>query len=81
MQIKSTEDLLGLTRQLRELWVVGPLRQPGEGDDEAQQGIKQDAVAFFATLSAMRGEERMKKAQESGGCMQYREGPMEGNPA
>ncbi|KAJ4290014.1 hypothetical protein N0V88_006815 [Collariella sp. IMI 366227] len=28
--IKSTEDLLTLTRQLRELWIVGPLKAPEE---------------------------------------------------
>ncbi|KAK5659515.1 hypothetical protein OQA88_717 [Cercophora sp. LCS_1] len=78
--IKSTEDLLSLTRQLRELWVVGPLKKPGEGDDEAQQGIKQDAEKFFAALDGMRNAERSAKAQASGGCMTYRQGPLEGNP-
>lgn len=71
---------MSLTRQLRELWVVGPLKKPGEGDDEAQQGIKQDAETFFSTLNAQRNAERLGKAQASGGCMTYRQGPLEGSP-
>ncbi|KAK3357902.1 hypothetical protein B0T25DRAFT_499552 [Lasiosphaeria hispida] len=77
---KSTEDLLGLTRQLRELWVVGPLKKPGEGDDAVQLGVQQDATAFFSLMNGMRSEERSARAQETGGCMTYREGPMEGVP-
>ncbi|KAK0639721.1 hypothetical protein B0T16DRAFT_337443 [Cercophora newfieldiana] len=78
--IKSTEDLLGLTRQLRELWVVGPLKKPGEGDDEAQQVIKDDASQYFATLNGMRRAERLKETADQHGSMQYREGPLQGNP-
>ena len=79
-QIKSTEDLLGLTRQLRELWVVGPLKRPGEGDTEARENVRQDAAAVFEMMNAMRGDNRRRRAQESEGCMVYREGPLEGNP-
>ncbi|KAK1756611.1 hypothetical protein QBC47DRAFT_380252 [Echria macrotheca] len=78
--IKSVEDLLQLTRQLRELWVVGPLRGPGEGDDEAQKAIQKDAAAFFGMMNRARAEDRMRRVRESGGCMTYLEGNVEGNP-
>jgi hypothetical protein len=80
-QIKSTEDLLGLTRQLRELWVVGPLKRPGEGDDETQQLIKDDSARYFEALNAMRHVERLREIAAYQGSMSYEEGPLQGNPA
>jgi Surfeit locus protein 5 subunit 22 of Mediator complex len=31
-QVKEAEDLLKLTRELKELWLAGPLRGIGEGE-------------------------------------------------
>ncbi|KAK3681763.1 hypothetical protein B0T22DRAFT_472792 [Podospora appendiculata] len=79
--IKSTEDLLELTRQLRELWVVGPLKKPGEGDEEAAQGMRQDATVIFDLLNRMRAEARQRLAQQAQGAMVYVSGPTDGIPA
>jgi len=81
-QVKSTEDLLALTRRLRELWVVGPLKKPGDGGEaEVLDGMKQDAASIFELLNRMRAEERQKVARESNGCMTYVSDAIEGIPA
>ncbi|KAK4108085.1 hypothetical protein N656DRAFT_740661, partial [Canariomyces notabilis] len=70
--IKSTEDLLSLTRRLRELWVVGPLRAPGEGDEQAEATMRHDADTVLAMLNALRDGERQRLlAQAAGdtGCL------------
>ncbi|AEO68655.1 b467b1b6-d36a-49a4-a4eb-34024350c8a5 [Thermothielavioides terrestris] len=61
--IKSTEDLLALTRRIRELWVVGPLKAPGAHDAEAEQRMRADAEHVFAMLNAMRDAERRGMVQ------------------
>ncbi|KXX77952.1 Mediator of RNA polymerase II transcription subunit 22 [Madurella mycetomatis] len=81
--VKSTEDLLSLTRQLRELWVVGPLRGPGEGDEQAEAGIRRDAEGVFAMLNALRDSERQRLvAQVAGetGCLTLERAPIDGVP-
>ncbi|KAI1172179.1 hypothetical protein F4777DRAFT_524974 [Nemania sp. FL0916] len=32
--IKDVEDLLALTRELKQLWIAGPLRKPGDADEK-----------------------------------------------
>ncbi|GAB1319877.1 Mediator of RNA polymerase II transcription subunit 22 [Madurella fahalii] len=81
--VKSTEDLLSLTRQLRELWVVGPLRGPGEGDEQAEAGMRRDAEGVFAMLNALRDGERQRLvAQTAGetGCLTLERAPIDGAP-
>ncbi|KAI9742650.1 MAG: hypothetical protein M1818_003791 [Claussenomyces sp. TS43310] len=39
--IKAAEDLLKLSRELKELWLFGPLRDLGEGDSNPQ--MEEDA--------------------------------------
>jgi hypothetical protein len=34
LQVKAIEDLHRLTRDLKELWLAGPLRSIGEGEDD-----------------------------------------------
>jgi len=34
LQVKAAEDLLKLTRELKELWLAGPLRGIGEGEGD-----------------------------------------------
>lgn len=81
-KVKSTEDLLALTRRLRELWVVGPLKKPGDGGEaEVLHEMKQDAASIFELLNRMRAEAREKIASESNGCMTYVLGAIEGVPA
>ncbi|KAK3936523.1 hypothetical protein QBC46DRAFT_394912 [Diplogelasinospora grovesii] len=78
--IKSTEDLLQLTRQLRELWVVGPLKRPREGDTEAEESMRKDISAVSSLLGRLRNESRQKMVQESNGTMTYISGPIQGPP-
>lgn len=73
-QTKTTEDLLILTRRLRELWVVGPLKPAGEGDDAARESVRQDAEAVFAVMNRVRAEGR----RVEGGVMEYRVGGLQG---
>lgn len=40
-QVQAAEDLLQLTRELKELWLAGPLREIGE--DEESTGMAEDA--------------------------------------
>jgi hypothetical protein len=83
LQIKSTEDLLRLTRQLRELWIVGPLRNTTiktDADKTAEADIKDDAAAIASLLGQLRDSKRQQMALESGGCMTYVSGPIEGPP-
>ncbi len=35
-QVRAAEDLLQLTRELKELWLFGPLRGIKEGEGEGQ---------------------------------------------
>lgn len=63
MQIKSTEDLLTLTRAIRELWAVGPLKAPGAHDAEAEARMRADAEHVFALLNTLRDAERQDLAQ------------------
>jgi hypothetical protein len=38
LQVQAAEDLLQLTRQLKELWLGGPLRDIGEGEGDGEIG-------------------------------------------
>ncbi|KAK3368349.1 hypothetical protein B0H63DRAFT_488322 [Podospora didyma] len=81
--IKLIEDLLGLTRQLRELWIAGPLRLPGAGDDEAESALQQDAATVFSILATLRNQSRQRAAEatrESHGYVTYVSGPVDGPP-
>ena len=51
VQVRAAEDLLQLTRELKEMWLFGPLRGIGEGegegkmDDDSQKvGVMVDAL-------------------------------------
>ncbi|KAI1125047.1 hypothetical protein F5Y10DRAFT_15053 [Nemania abortiva] len=35
--IKEIENLLALTREIKQLWIAGPLRKPGDADEENRQ--------------------------------------------
>jgi len=36
--VRAAEDLLRLTRELKEMWLFGPLRKIGEGEGEGGMG-------------------------------------------
>ncbi|KAK4188568.1 hypothetical protein QBC35DRAFT_358005, partial [Podospora australis] len=59
--IKSSEDLLTLTRKLKELWVVGPLLKPGEGADEALAEMRTSAQQQVAILNKLKSDERRRE--------------------
>lgn len=45
---------------LRELWVIGPLRRPGEGEQEAEEKIEQDVKGAVALANKLRQDVREK---------------------
>ncbi|KAK4180186.1 hypothetical protein QBC36DRAFT_320607 [Triangularia setosa] len=79
--ITATEDLLSLTREIRELWIIGSLTKPGAGDEEARQGIKRDAEAVFNAVSALKNEGRLAHiGAPDESPMRYQVGNLEGHP-
>ncbi|KAK0667898.1 hypothetical protein QBC41DRAFT_253115 [Cercophora samala] len=79
--ISATEDLLSLTREIRELWIIGSLTKPGAGDEEARQSIKQEADETFDMVNALRHEQRLAQigaADQS--PMTYQVKSLEGHP-
>ncbi|KAK4150461.1 hypothetical protein C8A00DRAFT_36926 [Chaetomidium leptoderma] len=85
--IKSTEDLLTLTRKIRELWVVGPLKAPAGGGAHAdararaEQAMRQDADHVFAMLDGLRDVQRqrmLRQAADAGGGFAYERGAVDG---
>lgn len=70
-QIKSTEDLLQLTRLLRELWIIGPLRKPGEGEQEAEARIDVEVGDVVGLLNRLREQSRQRLVSEGGGHGKY----------
>jgi len=49
--ISAAEDLLKLTREMKELWLFGPLRELGEGEEEGQ--MAEDAKKVGEKLDAL----------------------------
>ncbi|KAG7291278.1 hypothetical protein NEMBOFW57_001290 [Staphylotrichum longicolle] len=81
--IKSTEDLLSLTRKIRELWLIGPLKAPGAHDAEVDQAIWQDAAQVFAMFNGLRDDQRQRMVQlaaQAGGGFTYERGEIDGPP-
>ncbi|KAK4649828.1 hypothetical protein QC762_704730 [Podospora pseudocomata] len=79
--IRATEDLLSLTHEIRELWIIGPLTKPGAGDEEARRNMKQEAEETFNLVNALRNEQRLAQigaAEQS--PMRYHVKNLEGHP-
>jgi hypothetical protein len=70
-QVKSAEDLLSLTRLLRELWVVGPLMRAGEGEQETQQVIDDNVQGVVDMLNRLRQSAREDMVQGLGSHGSY----------
>lgn len=49
VQVRSGEDLLRLSRQIKELWLGGPLR--GVGEQEGNKDVDADARAVMSMLA------------------------------
>lgn len=69
-QIKSVENLLSLTRRIRELWIVGPLRKPGEGD-RTEETIESEVQKVVGILNQLRANKRQQLVSEGGGYGQF----------
>ncbi|RKF75707.1 hypothetical protein GcM1_232069 [Golovinomyces cichoracearum] len=50
-RIRATEDLHRLVRQLKEMWLFGPLKGVGEGEDEGK--IDEDSVRVGELLESL----------------------------
>ncbi|KAL2270622.1 hypothetical protein VTJ83DRAFT_2806 [Remersonia thermophila] len=80
--IKSTEDLLSLTRQIRELWVIGTLRPPaahdgGSGSDNMVQNAQSVLTMIGALINHQRQSLVSRRDQEDG-VFTYVQGDIEG---
>ncbi|KAL2187747.1 hypothetical protein L209DRAFT_779686 [Thermothelomyces heterothallicus CBS 203.75] len=76
--IKSTEDLVSLSRRIRELWIIGALK-PVTG--EADQGMDMDSEQVFSLLGALRERQRqslLQHAAAAGGGFTYEVGGLDG---
>jgi len=57
LQIKAVEDLHKLTRELKELWLAGPLRGIGEGEDEKEMAEDAREVTKLVDSIAVKVQE------------------------
>lgn len=69
------ENLLALTRRIRELWIVGPLREL-EGGRELEQVIASEVQSVTSIINQMRSATRQQFVSSGGGYGQYVEGPL-----
>lgn len=56
--LRTAENICTLTRRIRELWIVGALREPGEGDVEAETRIRTDVLPLVAQMEALQTQQR-----------------------
>ncbi|KAJ4391695.1 hypothetical protein N0V93_005315 [Gnomoniopsis smithogilvyi] len=73
--IKGVENLLALTRRIRELWIVGPLRQL-EGGRDLEEKIATEVQSVISIMNQMRSNTRQQYVSAGGGYGQYVEGPL-----
>jgi hypothetical protein len=50
-QVRAAEDLLQLTRELKEMWLFGPMRGIGEGEGEGK--IDEDSKTVGEMVEAL----------------------------
>jgi len=63
--ISAAEDLLKLTREMKELWLFGPLRELGEGEEEGQMaGDAKKVGEKLDALFKIQNEKLGKDAKE-----------------
>jgi hypothetical protein len=68
-QIRAAEDLMSLSRELKEMWLFGPLRSLNEGEATANARIDEDARAVIAIMDSLirSGDGEQKAAEKSTG--------------
>lgn len=42
--MRTAEDILALTREMKEMWLFGALRKIGEGEEEGSMGVDAEVV-------------------------------------
>ncbi|KAG4414785.1 hypothetical protein IFR04_012057 [Cadophora malorum] len=55
--VRATEDLLQLSRELKELWLFGPLRGIKEGEGEGQMDVDSQKVGELVEAALKRAAE------------------------
>jgi hypothetical protein len=60
IQIRTAEDILALTRELKEMWLFGALRKIGEGEEEGAMAEDSEKVLELV-------QKLLKDAREKGG--------------
>ncbi|KAF3769737.1 hypothetical protein M406DRAFT_66210 [Cryphonectria parasitica EP155] len=71
LQIKGVENLLALTRRIRELWIIGPLRKPEEDGRQLEESINTDVQIVADLLNQLRSHTRQQYVSAGGGYGQY----------
>jgi hypothetical protein len=83
--IQSVEELLQLTRLIRELIIIGPLRKPGEGEKEAEERSGREVQNVVRLLNNMRTKVREGLVKNGLGQREFGQGVynalMDGNKA
>ncbi|KAF4638051.1 hypothetical protein G7Y89_g6 [Cudoniella acicularis] len=64
--VKTTQDLLQLSRELKELWLFGPLRDIGEGEGEGSMDVDSVRVGQLAENILRKDAESTNAASGSG---------------
>ncbi|PSR83194.1 hypothetical protein BD289DRAFT_289596 [Coniella lustricola] len=78
--IKGVENLLALTRRIRELWIVGPIRRPDDGGRQLEETIEADVRSVTEILNQLRSNVRQQSVTAGGGYGQYVVGPLSKPP-
>jgi hypothetical protein len=65
-KIHAAEDLMSLTRELKEMWLFGPLRSLNEGEARANAQIGEDATAVANLIDSLtkKNEDQEKPTEE-----------------
>ncbi|KAI1187078.1 hypothetical protein F5B17DRAFT_401175 [Nemania serpens] len=65
--IKEIENLLALTRDIKKLWIAGPLRKPGDADEQTREKEldkqAQEVSNIYNKLMAMQVENENKQRE------------------
>ncbi|KAI8952393.1 hypothetical protein F4801DRAFT_600025 [Xylaria longipes] len=63
--IKETENLLSLTREIKQLWIIGPLRKPGDANERKFETEMDERAAGVSKLHSTLVELQTELAKKS----------------
>ncbi|KAI0976115.1 hypothetical protein F4678DRAFT_416013 [Xylaria arbuscula] len=63
--IKEIQNLLALTHEIKQLWIVGPLRKPGDASEKSREKEIDEKAALVASLHNNLVELQNKNARKS----------------